>query len=226
MAMVHCTQVAPARKPPSSRFPTASFCHEMRNYLQLLSVQSVAIAQADSSEARATQLARQMDLLSDSTGLLNLYCYRRECTDLADTELCLFAVVPVIQQVISAYPRFAGQIGVSICQEFSINGCPLLLKSLLHNLMRNAWRGIAVKPDMCVHIVLESRASGKYLVFIDSGTGIAAHQLGSIFQPLISYSEGGTGLGLAICQDIIQLFGGSMSCKSELGKYTAFQLCF
>jgi signal transduction histidine kinase len=222
---VHCTQVAPTRKPLSSSFPTASFCHEMHNYLALLSAQGECIAHASSRAERCKQLARQEDLLSDSNRLLHLYRYRRELTNLANTKFTLFAILPVIQQVISAYPRFAKQIGLSICQEFSINACQTLLKSVLHNLMRNAWRGIAYKPDMCVHIVLECRGKDKYLTFIDTGTGIPANQLKSIFQPLVSYSES-SGLGLALCQNIMHLFGGSIECTSSLGKYTAFQLRF
>jgi two-component system, CAI-1 autoinducer sensor kinase/phosphatase CqsS len=226
MAKVHCTQVAPTRNPLSGSFPTASFCHEMHNYLQLLSVQAQCIAHADSRGEREAQLARQMELLSDSTQLLNMYMYQCDLINIGSTELTNFKILPVIRQVIRAYPRLAAQIDISIGAEFSIHANQLLLKSVLHNLMRNAWRALEVKPDMLVHIVLAADRKGKYLSFIDTGTGIQAKHLESIFTPLVSYSAGGTGLGLAICRHSMEIFGGSIECASEYGKYTVFKLRF
>jgi CheY-like chemotaxis protein len=61
----------------------------------------------------------------------------------------------------------------------------------------------------------------------DSGIGMAAQQLGRIFQPFEQVAtaqrrEGGTGLGLAISQQLVHLMGGTIGVASEPGKGSTF----
>ncbi len=61
----------------------------------------------------------------------------------------------------------------------------------------------------------------------DTGTGISPTELEGIFDPFhqvgdqLRKSEG-TGLGLAICQNLVELMGGSLQVKSELGQGSVF----
>jgi len=63
-------------------------------------------------------------------------------------------------------------------------------------------------------------------VVSDTGKGIPEEQLPRIFEPfsLDGYRshESGSGLGLAICRKLVQLMGGTIEAKSELGKGTVF----
>jgi len=61
----------------------------------------------------------------------------------------------------------------------------------------------------------------------DSGVGIAGHELEKIFQPFeqtghVRQRSEGTGLGLAISRQLVELMGGTIQVKSELGQGSLF----
>jgi two-component system sensor histidine kinase HydH len=60
--------------------------------------------------------------------------------------------------------------------------------------------------------------------FSDSGPGIPEDVLPKIFEPLFTTKQEGTGLGLPSCKSIIELHGGNISVKTELGKGTTFTI--
>ena len=49
----------------------------------------------------------------------------------------------------------------------------------------------------------------------DTGTGIAAHRLESIFDPFITSKPEGLGMGLSICRSIIERHGGRISAANN-----------
>jgi CheY-like chemotaxis protein len=62
----------------------------------------------------------------------------------------------------------------------------------------------------------------------DTGVGIAAEEMDKIFEPFWQTKVGqqrseGSGLGLTISHKFVQLLGGEMSAKSELGKGSEFR---
>jgi len=62
----------------------------------------------------------------------------------------------------------------------------------------------------------------------DTGSGIAADELDSLFQPFVQTKTGkisqeGTGLGLPISQQFVQLLGGTITVSSTLGEGTIFK---
>ncbi len=62
----------------------------------------------------------------------------------------------------------------------------------------------------------------------DSGIGIKPEDLELLFRPFQQLDSGlarvyeGTGLGLSICKRIIEMLGGEISVKSELGQGSTF----
>jgi two-component system sensor histidine kinase HydH len=54
----------------------------------------------------------------------------------------------------------------------------------------------------------------------DQGTGIAAEDLGRVFDPYFTTRRTGTGLGLAISRNIIEGLGGAISVSSRKGEGT------
>jgi CheY-like chemotaxis protein len=63
----------------------------------------------------------------------------------------------------------------------------------------------------------------------DTGPGIAASELQSLFEPFVQTESGhrtkeGTGLGLALSRDLAQLMGGDIEVKSEPGRGSTFSV--
>ncbi len=107
---------------------------------------------------------------------------------------------------------------------FMIETDQLRLKQVLDNLVGNA-----VKFTHEGEIVLSVEHLDGFVRFsvTDTGIGIPDDQLDDIFerfQQARSHDQqyGGTGLGLAICENLVQLLGGEIGVKSEVGKGSKF----
>ena len=65
---------------------------------------------------------------------------------------------------------------------------------------------------------------------IDTGRGIPADRLDTVFQPFVQLSGGytraaeGTGLGLAISRDLARRIGGDLTVESKVGVGSTFTL--
>jgi PAS domain S-box-containing protein len=106
------------------------------------------------------------------------------------------------------------------------------ISQVLINLLGNAIK-FTDSGEVSVHISGESLVNGTIKLFFsvkDTGIGIPQDRMHSLFQ---SFSQvdmsttrkyGGTGLGLAISKKLVQLMGGTIWAKSEVGKGSTF--CF
>ncbi len=99
------------------------------------------------------------------------------------------------------------------------------LGEALENLIQNAREAIVGKG----RIQITARVDEQQTVLVtieDDGPGIAKAKLEKIFQPYFTTKEKGTGLGLSIVKHNIELYGGTVTVESELGKGTCFHLAF
>ena len=103
---------------------------------------------------------------------------------------------------------------------------PERILQVLRNLLGNA---VKFTPNGGLVRVAAQPADGKVAVSVkDSGPGIAAESLTSIFEKFNQgnrqspYTRQGTGLGLAIAKTIITTHGGKIWAESELGKGSTF----
>jgi len=111
------------------------------------------------------------------------------------------------------------------CNDYLIHSDPVLLESILRNLLTNA-----IKFTEKGKILLAARSKNdKTIIYImDTGQGIAANKTKDIFKP---YTRGdaisneiGLGLGLAIVMNAVDLLGYDLDVSSKLSHGTCFRL--
>ena len=104
-------------------------------------------------------------------------------------------------------------------------GDPVRLNQVLINLTGNA---IKFTEKGSVAIEVSKVAEGVKVAIVDTGIGIPADKLKSVFENFSQANAsdtrkyGGTGLGLSISRQLVELMGGNISIESEEGSGTTF----
>jgi PAS domain S-box-containing protein len=102
------------------------------------------------------------------------------------------------------------------------------VQQILINLLTNA---VKFTPTGG-RVIVETRAVGDHVEIVvrDSGIGIPADKLESVFEPFVQVEmehakrREGSGLGLAISRDLARGMGGDLRATSQLGKGSSFML--
>ena len=95
------------------------------------------------------------------------------------------------------------------------------LRSILDNLLSNAIRFTPQEGE----ILLAAEELKDFIQFTvrDTGRGIEADRLGTIFDRFNPFSESGTGMGLALVRRLVESLGGQIAVESRLGHGTTFR---
>jgi signal transduction histidine kinase len=95
------------------------------------------------------------------------------------------------------------------------------LRSILDNLLSNA---IRYTPDEG-EILLAAEEVKNFVQFSvrDTGRGIEAERLSSIFDRFNQFSEKGSGLGLALVRRLVESLGGQIAVESRFGHGSTFR---
>jgi signal transduction histidine kinase/CheY-like chemotaxis protein/HPt (histidine-containing phosphotransfer) domain-containing protein len=112
----------------------------------------------------------------------------------------------------------------------AVRGDAVRLRQIMTNLVSNA---IKFTPRGAVALQIskrgETRTHSEVLFVVkDTGVGIAPEAAAKLFQPFsqadatTTRMHGGTGLGLVICKRLVELMGGKIGVRSELGKGSVF----
>jgi PAS domain S-box-containing protein len=215
----------------------ANMSHEIRTplngvlgMLQLLSKTSLQGIQQQYVE---TGLSAGRSLLQIISDILDLSKIEAGKLTIEEHE---FDLETLISTVVNAFQEQTANKGVDMALELnieSIASCPLVgdetrLRQILFNLVGNAVK-FTDKGEVRVRVeassLPENRVSLAFTVS-DTGTGIPADKLKSIFEPFTqadgSYTRKhqGAGLGLTIVKRLVELMGGSIHLESELNKGT------
>ena len=111
-----------------------------------------------------------------------------------------------------------------------ISGDPVMLEQVFVGLIANAIEASS-GPDDAVTITTgtERAPSGASTVFVevaDTGVGISAESLPSIFEPFYTTKAQGTGLGLAVAKKFTEAFGGTITVASRPREGATFRVMF
>lgn len=180
---------------------------------------------------------RNIQMISDSgRRLSNLVNDLLDLSRLKHREITLrqkeISLVPLIELVFTLLKSKADERNVELIAAID-DRHPLLfadsdrLSQILLNLVGNA---VKFTENGRVVVSIEEKDDFVEVRVTDTGIGIAQKDQSLIFNEFeqadgsIARNYGGTGLGLSITKKLVELHGGSISCRSELGRGAEF--CF
>jgi signal transduction histidine kinase len=121
--------------------------------------------------------------------------------------------------------------GVSQCSsDLVVRADPEKLQQILLNLLSNAVKFTDSGGRIEIECGMDPDESRVVIHVKDTGIGIPAEKLASVFEPFVQVdathtrSRDGTGLGLAISRDLARGMGGDLSAQSVLGRGSTFIL--
>jgi two-component system sensor kinase FixL len=115
-----------------------------------------------------------------------------------------------------------------------VKGDSVQLQQVILNLMVNAFGamngagpggGLGLDDARRLLVRTKMIAESNVLVEVqDSGSGIAAERLESIFEPFVTSKPEGLGIGLSICRSIVERHGGTISAANNPGRGATFSI--
>lgn len=234
-ALLHARKAADEANRAKSEF-LASMSHELRTplnaiggYVQLIELGIHGPVTAEQHEALDRVKRSQRLLLRLVNDVLNLARiesgrveYRREPVVLDDL---ITSVLQLVEPQMAA-----GRIASNV---IATPGLVALadrekLEQILLNLLSNAVK--FTPPDGTISVIAEPDPEGRHVLLRvrDTGIGIPAAKLESIFEPFVQVDSSerphreGTGLGLAISRDLARGMGGELTATSEPQRGSTF----
>jgi signal transduction histidine kinase len=119
--------------------------------------------------------------------------------------------------------------GISLETEFAfgplwIEGDVYALNRIHRNLLTNAFQATPPRGRVIVRTI---RNNDQAIIEIaDTGSGIPAERLNTIFDDYYTTKKQGLGLGLALSKKMVEQLGGTISVSSQVGAGTTFTLRF
>ena len=123
----------------------------------------------------------------------------------------------------------AGSCGISLETEFAfgpmwIEGDLYALNRIHRNLLTNAFQATPPRGRVVIRTIRNNEQA--IIEIADTGTGIPAERLNTIFDDYYTTKKQGLGLGLALSKKMVEQLGGTISVTSQVGVGTTFTLRF
>ena len=103
------------------------------------------------------------------------------------------------------------------------------LRQILLNLLGNAVK-FTPAGEVVLRLTPGAGAEAIHIGVVDTGIGIGEASLAHVFEPFRQADDasnrrfGGSGLGLTICKQLVEVMGGCIGVRSELGKGSRFEV--
>jgi PAS domain S-box-containing protein len=204
----------------------AMLAHELRGPLAPLGNMLEILKRADGDldmlrhargtmERQFSQLVRLVDDLLDVGRITsNRLELRRQRTELA----------PILREVVESdrgmTESFRHELTLTLPPEpVILDADPVRLAQIFHNLLNNACK--YTEPGGRIAITVQRWGGEVEVTVQDSGLGITADKLGSVFDMFVQVdrtlerAQGGLGIGLTLVKRLVQLHGGDVTAYSE-----------
>jgi signal transduction histidine kinase/AmiR/NasT family two-component response regulator len=148
-----------------------------------------------------------------------------------DIEVLPISIVEILREILKSLANAAKTKGISLVENISdqvpvwLLSDPSRIRQILFNLIGNA---IKFTDKGSVTVKVEWKDQVLQFEVMDTGLGIAPDKQGLIFQRFTQADSstarkfGGSGLGLAISKRLVELMGGEIGLKSEMGQGSNF----
>jgi len=199
-----------------------SLAHQIRNPLG--SIKNAAYLVQLANPTQDEDIRRALAIIQDEVGRAN-----QIITDLVDYARVTAAqrrVVPVellMEIAIHGLDLPDNVTVVTDCPELpQVCVDPAQLQRALQKLVRNALQAMTRGGTLTLST---GRSLDRVWISVaDTGAGIAADQLGRLFEPFYTTKSRGTGLGLMTVRRIVRDHGGEIGVESEPGRGTTFRI--
>lgn len=208
---------------------TASASHDLRSPLTAISGQAGMLGRT--LNAADQQVRHRIDRIQASVaraadvidGLLSLAQTSRQ--DLRTERVCLSALVrQIIEEFKDQDP--SRPLKSDIDANVVVAADQRLMKSLLQNLIGNAWKYSAPCDGTHIEFHCDATAATPTYRVTDHGIGFSMEHAGSLFQPFkrlhAAQEFPGTGIGLATVARIVHRYGGKVWANAEVGHGATF----
>ena len=214
----------------------ATMSHEIRTPMNGVMVMAELLA-AESLPAKARRHAQTIaksgrSLLAVINDILD---FSKIEAGKLEVETAEVDIVELVDDVLTLFQAKAREKGLEIAAYIHPDGPrlvpadPVRLGQVVSNLISNALK-FTESGYVLVQVEAGTAPRTWRLSVRDSGIGIAADKLGSIFSAFTQEDQtttrrfGGTGLGLSISKRLVEAMGGEISVASQQGKGTQFRI--
>jgi C4-dicarboxylate-specific signal transduction histidine kinase len=223
----------------------AALAHELSQPLTALNSYAQAARQlaASADIPEAERLPRLLEvsgrMADDALRASDVVKRLRDFFRSGSTQLRVAAIGPLIDDVVAAGSRRAAALGVRVDVDLD-PALPRVLMDevqiavVLRNLMANALDAASANAGnaanaanaapRAVRVHARLRKGSLGVDVFDSGSGVPADRLPTLFEPGPSEKAGGMGVGLSICRAIVEAHGGQLWAEPGPSGHFAFTL--
>ena len=216
------------RRELAEREFVSNAAHEMRNPIAGVSgaIEVLRAGAKDDPEAREhflDRLAEDAERISRLTHslltLARVEALGESAREVVDVDT---AAQEAIQTVVAPETL---TVSVDVAPGLSVEGDPALVRQVLISLLSNAYRN--TPPRGAVTLRARGGTAGEALIEVsDTGAGIRPEEQSRIFERFYrgsnSLEQEGFGLGLSIARRMVEVMGGGIGVRSEVGKGSTF----
>jgi two-component system, OmpR family, phosphate regulon sensor histidine kinase PhoR len=210
-----------------------NFTHEFKTPVSVIKIAGNNIL--NTKALSASELQRYGKILDTEADKLNdlmnkLLSFTQIENKAIDIKLQEINLEVFSQNIIDAfqlkYPDYEINLNITGLSHFTTD--PVLLGSIFHNLLENAYK-YANPGYKTLSIEIDKVQANLVFTFTDQGIGIAASELQNIFKKFYRIQnqfnqQGSVGLGLAFCKELVNFMNGTITVKSKLGKGSQFKV--